>query len=277
MSGLPTSSSRPTPEVGVAAVYRGRELRVVCVAQALLVLVVVVGWAVVAGTQAAALDDAGIFSGIATAVAAVVGVVLVTLRGPGRPDAGDRFMRMGFVLPGMLAFALIQLPLAFLVAVLGDELMWVVVGSMIGLVVAASAGSLLANPRSSSPRGIAAAEVVGLDGSAPPTAPASHALIDGELEQVAHRAMSYGDHRLGRGTSCDAGHGLRDLLLIVAGQLRSHDDAVLGGRRADVAGRPSLEIEDVLTTRAFREVRRWTAILDSSGGRPLTVRKVDST
>ena len=143
MSGSPTSSSRPTPEVGVAAVYRGRELRVVCVVQALLVLVVVGGWAVVAGTQAAALDDAGIFSGIATAVAAVVGVVLVTLRGSGRPDAGARFMRMGFVLPALVAFALIQLPLAFLVAVLGYELMWVVVGSMIGLVVAGLGGSLL--------------------------------------------------------------------------------------------------------------------------------------
>ncbi len=140
---LPGASGRPSPEIGTAAVYRGREVRLVCLAQAVIVLVVTAGWAVGAGAQAEALDDIGVFSGIATALVAVVGVVVVTLRGPGRPDAGARLMRMGCVLPALVAFALAQVPLTFLVGALGDELVWVVVGSMAGLLVAGLGGSLL--------------------------------------------------------------------------------------------------------------------------------------
>lgn len=138
-----SSSDRLAPEAGIGAVYRGREVRVVCAAQTAVVLVVVAVWAIVAGPQAEALDDAGIYSGIATAAVAVVGVVRATLRGPGRTDVGSRLLRVACVLYVMLGFALVQIPLAFLVEALGEELIWVVVGSMIGLLVAGVGGSLL--------------------------------------------------------------------------------------------------------------------------------------
>lgn len=62
-----------------------------------------------------------------------MGVILVTVRAPGRPDFGARLLRTSYVLPVLLAFALVQIPLAFLVEALGEELIWVVLGSMIGL------------------------------------------------------------------------------------------------------------------------------------------------
>ncbi len=50
-----------------------------CASQSVAVLIVLVAWVIAAGPQAEALDDAGIFSGMATALVAVVGLGVATV------------------------------------------------------------------------------------------------------------------------------------------------------------------------------------------------------
>lgn len=139
----PGSSDRPAPDVGIGAVYRGRDIRVAGASQSVVVLLVLMAWAIAAGPQAEALDDAGIFSGMATALVAVVGAVVATVRGPGRADAGARLLRTSYALPALLVLVVLQIPLAVLARVLGEDLIYVVLGSMIGLGLAGLGGCLL--------------------------------------------------------------------------------------------------------------------------------------
>jgi len=64
-------------------------------------------------------------------------------RGPGRQDLGARILRTGFLLPAVLLVALAELPL-LAIALIGDgDLVWVVVGSLIGLSLGGLGGSIL--------------------------------------------------------------------------------------------------------------------------------------
>jgi hypothetical protein len=109
-----------------------RELRIGCALESALVVALTAGWGIARGSHDPALDDAGLFAGMALSVVAYAGAVAAAWRAGPNAQRGERVLRSGYHLYAVAALGLVQLLVLIPVGIVAGDLAFPLLGSVLG-------------------------------------------------------------------------------------------------------------------------------------------------
>jgi hypothetical protein len=100
-----------------------------------LVALLTAGWALVRGTSDSALDDAGLFAGMALSLIAHDGAVAAAWRAEGSDELGERVLRSSLHICAGVALGLAQLLVLIALSLVAGDLAFILLGSALGCLV----------------------------------------------------------------------------------------------------------------------------------------------